>query len=862
MMTPERWQQVKGVMQEALEIASEQRPAFLDRACSTDHSLRREVESLLSSSNDVRSSFMRSSPHADLRLSNETVLGDFEVLSLIGAGGMGEIYRARDRRLDRDVAIKVLPRFVSFDPERLHRFEQEAKAAAALNHPNILAVFQMGTHEGAPYLVSELLEGETLREQVKHGPIPPRKAIDYGVQVACGLAAAHEKGIIHRDLKPENLFVTRDGRIKILDFGLAKLTHPESETQLTKQTLDTEPGAVLGTVGYMAPEQVRGQTADQRADIFAFGAILYEMISGKRAFQGETTADTLSAILNQEPRAISKVAPSISRAIAQIVHRCLEKNPASRYQSAAELTSTLEESAMAPQALWGSRRWRWHAWIFPGVAALVLVALPILGLNLGGWRDHLRLTTSAVPIDSLAVLPLTNLSGDPQQDYFVDGMTDELTTNLAQIGGLRVISRTSVMQFKDTKKPLPQIAKELNVQAVVEGSVVRSGDRLRITVQLVQASPEKHLWADSYERYLNDVLTLQDQVARDIATKIRGRLTPQDQAHLANARPVDPETYEDYLKGRYYYEKLSVPGFQEGLRYYRRAVTRDPNYAPAFVGLAASYKDLGVWGELLPREAASKSKLAVEKALSLDDALGEGHATLGHIHFLWDWEWASAEREYKRALELDPPSSLTRIQFAIYLSAMGRHSEALQEMKDAHAIDPVSHPSNGLLGAVYYWAHRFDDAIGQFQKTLELYPDSAIDHKYLGACYEQKGMYTQAFQEYQRQESLGGATTNELARRGHSFATSGMKGYLREKLQATVRDSRIRYVPSYDIAELYARLGQNEQAFEFLEKAYQERDHNMAFIKVEPMLDGLGGDPRFQELLRHMNLPYKLASIK
>src|SRR5690242_1528990 len=337
MMTPDRWQQVKCVLQEALEIAPQQRPAFLDRACSTDRSLRREVESLLSSSNEVRSSFMKSAVEEGLRLAKGTRLGDFEILSLIGTGGMGEVYRARDCRLERDVAIKVLPRFVSFDPERLHRFEQEAKAAAALNHPNILAVFQMGTYEGAPYLVSELLEGETLREEVKRGPIPPKKAIDYGLQIVRGLAAAHGKGIVHRDLKPENLFVTGDGRIKILDFGLAKLTHQESATQLTKQTSDTEPGAVLGTMGYMSPEQVRGQAADHRSDIFAFGAILYEMLSGKRAFQGATAADTTSAILNKEPKAISQVVPSVPRVVSQIVHHCLEKDPADRYQSAGEL---------------------------------------------------------------------------------------------------------------------------------------------------------------------------------------------------------------------------------------------------------------------------------------------------------------------------------------------------------------------------------------------------------------------------------------------------------------------------------------------------------------------------------------------
>jgi serine/threonine protein kinase len=371
MMTPERWQQVKGVLREALELASEQRQAFLDRACSTDHSLRREVESLLSSDNQVRSNFMNSSPNVGLRLSPGTILGDFEILSLLGSGGMGEVYRARDHRLERDVAIKVLPRFVSFDSGRLWRFEQEAKAAAALSHPNILAVFQMGTYEGAPYLVSELLEGETLREQLKRAPIPLKKAIDYGIQIVNGLAAAHNKGIIHRDLKPENLFVTKDGRIKILDFGLAKLSHRESEDKLTEQTLDTEPGAVLGTVGYMSPEQVRGLLVDHRSDIFALGAILYEMLSGKRAFHADTTADTINAILNGDPTPLLEASPTLPPGIPKIVERCLEKNPNERFHSVRDVAFALETLSDMPSV---RTRGRLDSLVGRGVGRTVLYA--------------------------------------------------------------------------------------------------------------------------------------------------------------------------------------------------------------------------------------------------------------------------------------------------------------------------------------------------------------------------------------------------------------------------------------------------------------------------------------------------------
>ena len=484
-----------------------------------------------------------------------------------------------------------------------------------------------------------------------------------------------------------------------------------------------------------------------------------------------------------------------------------------------------------------------------GVAALVVWFASVI------FRGHIFAKSAAVEIRSIAVLPLENLSKDSEQEYFVDGLTDELITDLSKVGQLQVISHTSVERYKGTKLPLPEIARQLGVDAVVEGRVMRSGDRLRITAQLIDARTDRHLWAESYDRYLIDVLGLQDEVARDIATKIRGRLTPQDQARLAKARPIDPETNENYLKGHYYYGKLSVEGFKEGLKYYQQAVARDANYAPAYVGIAASYEGLGVWEQLPPREAALKARAALEKALALDDTLGEAHAILGHIHFLWDWDWVAAEREYKRALELGPPSSMTQIRYAIYLSAMGRHSEAVQEMREAHVLDPVSHVSNDILGFVYYLAHDFDRAIDQYQKTLALYPDSGNVHLYLGRCYEQKAMYREAFQEYQRMESLEGATAAELTTRRQAFAKSGMRGFWQIELEGAIRESRRRYFSSDYIAELYVNLGKEDHAIEFLEKAYQTRSHDVAFILVEPRFNSLHSDSRFQDLLRRMNFP-------
>jgi len=497
----------------------------------------------------------------------------------------------------------------------------------------------------------------------------------------------------------------------------------------------------------------------------------------------------------------------------------------------------------------------WKPWKLVGSLALAGVAAVLLWSNFDKLRTRIFARSRSVEIRSLAVLPLENLSKDPEQEYFVDGMTDELITDLAKVGQLQVISHTSVERYKGTKLPLPEIARELGVDAVVEGRVMRSGDRVRITAQLIDARTDRHLWAESYDRHLIDVLSLQDEVARDIATKIRGRLTPQDQARLAKARPIDPETNEDYLKGRYYYGKLSVEGFKEGLKYYQQAVARDANYAPAYVGIAASYEGLGVWEQLQPRKAALQAKAALEKALALDDTLGEAHAILGHIHFLWDWDWIAAEQEYKRALELGPPSSMIQIRYAIYLSSMGRQSEALQEMRAAHVLDPVSQVSNDILGFVYYLAQDSDRAIDQYQKTLALYPDSGNVHLYLGRCYEQKAMYPEAFQEYQTMESLEGATADELTTRRQAFAKSGMRGYWQIELEGAIRESRRRYFSSDYIAELYVNLGKKDHAIEFLEKAYQARSHDMAFIMVEPRFSSLHSDPRFQNLLHRMNFP-------
>lgn len=871
-MTPERWQQVKGVLENVLEVAPHDRAAFLDQACGGDQVLRQEVESLLAAGDEGRSSFLQSPP--TVRLRKGTRVGEYEIQSLLGAGGMGEVYRARDLRLHRDVAIKVLPAFVSSDPERLRRFEQEATAAAALNHPNILAVYQMGTHGGAPYLVSELLEGETLREQIRRGPLAVRKATDYAVQIARGLAAAHEKGIVHRDLKPENLFVTKDGRVKILDFGLAKLTQQSRYSEQSAPTVSkgTEAGVVMGTVGYMAPEQVRGQAADHRADIFAFGAILYEMLAGKRAFQKPTSAETMTAILNEEPPGMSQVVPNVPPALQRVVHRCLEKNAEQRFQSASDLAFALESFSdsgplpLGAKALQGrsSLGWKWIAalTVASALAAIFVVVLAPSIAKVGNWRARLpgwrSIGSNTEQVHSLAVLPLQNLSGDPEQEYFADGMTEQLTADLSKIGGVRVISRTSAMRYKGANKPLPEIARELNVDGVIEGSVQRSGNRVRITAQLIHAPSDTHLWADSYERDLRDVLSLQDEVARDIANKIKIRLTPTEQARLSSSGPVDPQAYQSYLEGRYYWNMRTEEGLNKGIAYFRDAIEKDPHYALAYAGLAQSYITLDGYGIVPDKEAFPPARAAALKALQLDENLAEAHTALAVVRAHYDSDSVAAEKEFKRAIELNPSYATAHQWYAEeVLSPLGRHKEAIAQSKRALELDPLSSAINAWFGAILFWAGENDEAIAQLQKTIEMDRNLPIAHLWLGRVYLEKKMFKEAIDEFQSSVNLSGRQPFYLASLGYGYAVTGQTKAAAKILKQLTELSARKYVSAYEVAALCAGLGRKDQAFQWLQKTCEEGacSSTMRDVKSDPAFDSLRSDPRYAELVGKIGLP-------
>ncbi len=755
-------------------------------------------------------------------------LGPYEILVPIGAGGMGEVYKARDTRLDREVAIKVLPAAFAADPDRLRRFEQEARATAALDHPNILAIHDLGTHDGSPYLVAELLEGSPLRERLKDGPLPCREAVEIATQVAHGLAAAHARGIFHRDLKPENLFLTTDGIVKILDFGLAKLAvrpaGDETPTEATTQTQQTAGGVLLGTVPYMAPEQARGMPVDQRADVFAFGVVLYEMLDGKRPFRGATSTDTVAAILRDEPPPLPASVPA---ALAAVVSRCLAKEPGERYQGGGELKAALDG---LPRATGTDRH------------------------DPRRETARARQTARRKRIRSVVVLPLLDFSRDPEQEYFADGMTEALIADLAKIRALRVISRTSAMRYKATGKSLPEIAAELGVDGVVEGSVMRVGRRVRITAQLIHAATDTHLWAESYERDFEDVLLLQSEVARAIVGEIRIAVTTEEARRLASPRHVDPEAYDACLKARFHYYRLSREHLDTALQYFHLALEKDPSCARAWAGIAATWSALTDAGFVPPHEAIPKAKEAALRALELDDSLVEVRVDLANISFCCDWDWSGAEREFRRAIDLDPNSAEARFFYADFLISMGRNDEAEAEARRALELDPFSFFMQGFFGWHLVYLHRCDDAIVHLNKTLQMETDFSSAHLGLWGAFYRKGLREEALAAARRFFAvLGDGEVVEALRRGE--AESGYEGAMRLAALELEKRAAAAHVPAVRIARLWAHAGDADRALEWLEKAHTWRESPLVHLRVGWDWDSLRGDPRFQSLLHRMKFP-------
>jgi TolB-like protein/Tfp pilus assembly protein PilF len=778
-------------------------------------------------------------------------LGHYRILEKIGAGGMGEVYRAHDEQLDRDVALKVLPAHTLTDEIARARLLREARAAAALNHPHICTIHEVGEAGGQAYIAMELVEGKPLSALVPGQGLPVETVLRFGSQIADALAHAHERRIVHRDLKSANVVITPEGRAKVLDFGLAKRISGEELAEGTTKSLAslTQAGALIGTVPYMAPEQLRGQPADARSDVWALGVVLYEMVAGARPFQGQTSFELSSAILNQLPPPLP---PAVPTQLGAVIERCLAKEPGQRYQQGSEVRAALE-AVQSGAALPAWPAWRYalsrRRWLVLTAAVPILAAI-LVGLNVGGLRERLR--GGAPRIRSLAVLPLENLSGDKEQDYFADGMTEELITNLAKISALKVISRTSMMQYKGTKKPLPQIAKELNVDALIEGSVLREGGQVRITAQLIQASTDQHLWAESYQRDLRGVLALQGEIASAIADKVRAALTPSERNRLASARPVNPEAYEAYLKGMQHWYKLTRQDIDTALEYFELALKKDPNYAPAHSGVALVWIGRQQMGYTPPREAGPKAKAAALKAVELDSTLAQAHSSLANVNYNYEWDWAGAEAEFKRAIELNPSYPDTRALYSQYLMIMKRPEEGMAEIQRALELDPLNPFFPAIRASDLEFAGRYDEAIVQFRKALRTSPELPFAHWLLSGILFRKAMYEESLAEMKAYYA-GDREMEEALTQG--YAQSGYRGVMRRAADTLAARARKTYVGPIDVAALYVGAGESAQALAWLEKSLEVHDGNTLFVNVLAPFESLRNTPRFQALLRRMNFP-------
>ncbi|MEJ2580496.1 MAG: protein kinase [Acidobacteriota bacterium] len=757
-------------------------------------------------------------------------LSHYRVIEKLGEGGMGEVYRAEDTTLKRQVALKVLRSDLASGRERLRRFQNEAETLASLDHPNIVHIYTVEEAEGARFLTMQLVEGTQLRELIPSGGMDIGELFAIAVPMAEGLAAAHEKGIIHRDLKPGNVMVTSRGGVKILDFGLAKLRSfpaDADEMELPTQTL-TGDGKVLGTVPYMAPEQVRGGDADLRTDIFALGIVLYEMASGVRPFRGKTTADLALSILGEDPPELVALRPGLPEKLSRIVSRCLEKEPARRYQTMLELRTELAD---LQETTLGSRG-------------------SVPGEDPG--------------IDSLAVLPFAALSGS-EEEYFADGVTEALITDLAKLGAFKVISRTSVMRYRGSDLPLPEIARELGVRAVVEGSIARSEGRIRVSAQLIEAAEDRHLWAESYERDLRDVLELQRKLAEAIAGEVQLALSPEESAHVAARRTVDPRAHDLYLQARHEFHRVVPVGVRQSIRLLHRAIEISPDFADAYVALAESHGWQAAMGLGAPRVFTPLSTSAALKALSLDGTIAKARALVGFSAFVYDWDPVTAERELRRAVEMGPQDPTIRAYLGIFLCGVGQEEEGLEHFRHALGLDPHSAMIHGQLAFTLYLLRRIDDAIDQAHESLRIDPSILAPHIILALSYRRRDQLRQSLNEWKKVLVLQGAKRMASAvervseRSGYETAV----GFVANRLVLVCRLTRLLkflpasrrpFVSSMSAAVLLAEAGENDRCITWLYRAAAEKDPLVAGIKLFPHWDNLRGDPRFEELVERVEI--------
>jgi TolB-like protein len=782
-----------------------------------------------------------------------TRLGHYRILEKLGAGGMGEVFRAHDEQLDRHVAIKVLPPVTLADATARARLLREARAAASLNHPSICTIHAVGEADGQAYIAMELVEGRPLGEQGHGRGLPVEDVLRYGTQIADALAHAHARKIVHRDLKCANVLVTVEERVKVLDFGLAKRVGGQgldgATTREAPLTL-TEAGAIVGTLAYMSPEQLRGEPADARSDLWALGVVLYELAVGRRPFDSQSSVELISRVLSEPPSPLPSSVPAGLRAV---IDRCLEKAPARRYQSASEVRSALEalETGVASLRSTIAYRVKRRPWVAAGVTAVALA-----GAAAAWTAGPIRARWFGDPprVESLAVLPLENLSGDAGQDYFADGITEVLSTDLARLGGLkRVTARSSVIRYKATSAPLADIARDLDVDALITGSVLRSGDRVSITAQLLDPATGAQLWTNRYDRDVRDVLVVRNEIVAAIVREIRAELSPGEQARLATASAVDPEAFEAYLKGRFHWLRQTREDYDLAERYFQAALDKDPGYAAAHAGLGSVWMMRGDAGFQPPSETFPKASALMARALELDENQADVHVALGN-HQAVTWDWAAAERSYKRALEINPNSADAHFFYADLQLLLKRTEAWNRSIQRALELDPLNEFNRSFYGWHLNYLRRYDEAIPVFQKLLPTGPNKASNHLGLWGAYYRKGMFAQALasaREYCVAAGDGEFVDGLGAGGGEAEYRAGM----RRAGEAMVAASTRRHVPAIRIARLFAHAGDTGRALDWLERAYENRESPVMRLGVVWDWLDLHGEPRFRALLRRMNLP-------
>ena len=791
-------------------------------------------------------------------------ISHYRILEQLGAGGMGVVYKAHDNRLDRLLALKLVPEELAQQPQALERFRREARAASALNHPGICTIYDVGEQDGRSFIAMEFIDGETLRTHIDGKALPLEEILKLGIQIAEALDAAHTEGIIHRDIKPANIFVTKRGQAKVLDFGLAKLVPKglaTSDAYSGGQSPDSNSivGIISGTPSYMSPEQVRGDDLDPRTDIFSLGLVLYEMATGRQAFGGGTGGAIIEAVLTRPPVSVRSINPHIPPSLEAVIDKALHKDRDQRYQHAADMLADLQQL----------KRDNDSDRIGLGAAEHALISSGSSLSPTGKRKSRTSTTKTSIVrpqrvskiIGSIAVLPFENVSRDPENEYLSDGITGSLINNLATVPKLRVMAQSTVFRYKGRVIDPQAIGRELNVRAVLTGRMMQSGGSLRIGTELVDVATGSQLWGAQFDRKPGDIFVIQDEISNEISGKLRLQLTRAEKKRLIRRHTDDAEAYRLYLQGRHHWNRWTEEGFYKAIGYFRQAVEKDPSYALAYAGLAESYVLLGWNSYLPPKDAFPEGKAAAMTALQLDSDLGEAHTPLAAALWLHDWQWQEAQAEFKRSLELSPTYPTGNHWHAEFVMTMGRHLEAIAKMKNSQELDPLSLIINVAIGWASYMARRYDEAIEQLLRTVELDPNYPVTYWILGLLYRITGRYELAVTAGEKGVNLSGGSPIMRAALAHTYGKSGKSNEALKILNDLTELSKHKYVAPHFFAGIHIGLGENDRAVECLEKSYEEHSHWLIYLHIDPSMDDLRNDPRFQDLLRRIGLPTPAATI-